>query len=259
MYLGSKMWERGWIRGDESIVASDDYTYCLMYETGLGQDPYTKLIRTKNIKDEDSYEDLGSTNEVSSWLPVIRPSNPPKAKENLFYLPINNVIYGVSYYNKVCFVYDIDKGQYYEGYEEGEMSPFILIEDGNAKLYKPDIFPVLYRVIREYDFYINTKKNLKPGITDSEIEEELGKGYLADWPSPEALKEGMEHPNEEVRKLSKWIMTIQEKGLSDDSETINKLIAFLIENENIEDDYAQDCIIKTLRYFNSSSIRTQND
>ncbi len=253
MYLGAKMWESGWVRGD-SIEGPDGYTYCLMLETGLMQDPHTKLIRTKDIKNEDTYEVLGSTNDESSWLPVIRPLNSPKVEGDMRYLPTNNVVYGVSHYNKVYFIYDIDNDQYYEGYESGEMSPFILIEHEDTKLYKPDIFPVLMRVVKEYDFYIDTKKYLEPDIKDSEIEEQLGKQYLADWPSPEALKGGMSHPNEEVRKLSKWIMAIQENGLSHDSEAIDELITFLIENINIKDDYAQDCLISTLGYFRNSYI-----
>ena len=46
VYLGAKMWEGGWVKVD-SITGPDGYTYCIFHETGIMQDPYTKLIRTK--------------------------------------------------------------------------------------------------------------------------------------------------------------------------------------------------------------------
>ncbi|MBL7215618.1 MAG: hypothetical protein ISS71_08065, partial [Phycisphaerae bacterium] len=147
LYMGAMAWESGWARGD-SLEGHDGYTYCIMHETGIGQDPHTKLIRTKNIKDENSYEDLGSVNAESSWLTVIRSTKISKGGHTIIYITSNNKAFAVSYNNYVPFIFDPENEVFYEG-DDATMSPFILIENEDSDLYDPDVIRVIWRTVTD--------------------------------------------------------------------------------------------------------------
>lgn len=242
MYIGDKMFEGGWEAGNP-ITGPDGYTYCLMYETGLMQDPKTKLIRTKNLKDEHSYEDLGTANTVSSWLRVVRSTDAPLSGNNKFYCTSNKIIVARGHFKKVAFAYDINHNQFYDEHGDNEVSPFLLLDE-NSSLYKPDVFWVIFLVVEDYYRHLESVKYLKSEFPDKKIELE----HRPTWPKPKMLRKGLQHPNDEVKKLSRWLSEIQENGYSRESETIAGLIEYLQEHETSNNQDIREHIATIFKY-----------
>lgn len=242
MYVGAKAWEIHWVKGD-SIEGPEGYTYCIMHETGLMQDPGEKLIRTKSIEDDAFYEELGQTIMEHSFLKVIRPSDIPKPGNYKLYLTSNNMLFANAYQRKVPFVYDIGHHQFYDEYGNREVSPFILL-DGKSVLYKPDVFWVISLVAEDYHRHIESIEYLKREFPNRDITLE----HTPDWPKPELLKEGLEHPNDEVKKLCKWLIEIQQNGFSKESESIPELIDYLLDNETSNNHDTREYISKIFEY-----------
>jgi hypothetical protein len=219
--IGSKMWEKGWIKGD-SIQGPDGYTYCIMYETGIGQDPKTKLIRTKDIEQEESYEDLGSVNAVSSRLTVIRPVDAAYGDETRLYLISNNIVYAVVYHNRTAFIYDIANHQFY-AHDNNMMSPFILIEKDDVELYKPDIAWAIWRAVKDYESYRDEQQYITEYFKEAAVTSE----YVPKWPMRADLDNGLAHPNKEVQKIAQWFLYIQQNGTNNDSGIGREIKEFL--------------------------------
>lgn len=228
VYLGSKAWERSWVKV-ESIEGPNGYTYCLMHETGIGQDPHTKLSRTKTPEDENSYKDIGIVNEASSWLTVIRPVAYARRIKTRLRITSNNMIFIACYDlgDHISFVYDIDPNQFYEEPENNKMSPFILIDGEDAELYESDVAWVISRVLQHYTSYVRQKEYISSLKKDGTLPTDYAiKDYVPEWPTQEALNDGLAHPNKEVQKIAGWLLHIQQNGL-DDSETSREIRAFL--------------------------------
>lgn len=231
LYFTAKAWEGGWYEGD-SIKGPEGYTYCIMYEDGLMQDPDTKLIRTKDHGNEDIYEDLGIIPDFfsefylkSGRIAVIRPARVAEKGETRLFMISDNLLFAVDRNNLMAFTYDIAGQQFYDTVNY-EMSPFILIEKADTKLCKPDYVLVILRAII----------------------------HRGKYPSQEVLKEGLAHPNKQVRQVSKWLTEIKEHGLADDSDPMSEIIDFLIGNLDSRDLDTQKSAVEALGYFQNSYI-----
>lgn len=233
MYLGSKAWERSWAKV-QVIQGPDGYTYCLMHETGLGQDPHTKLSRTKTPEDESSYEDLGQVNETSSRLPVIRPVALARRTNKRLHITAGNKIFINCYDlgNHVPFVYDIGTNQFYEDHVNNQVPPFILIDGAEVRLYEPDVAAVVERVREDFESYVEQKEYvtslIKAGKAPADY---VIEPYVPEWPAPEALAAGLAHPNKEVQKVAEWLLQIRQNGLGDGSEMSREIKKFLEKNQ----------------------------
>lgn len=245
LYIGVKAWEQGWARGD-SIEGPDGYTYCIMHETGMMQDPGDKLIRTKDLEAEESYEELGQKSTTSSWLAIIRPDN---VKPRQLYITSKNLVVAVSYKNKACFAYDIDDNRFY-GYDEiDKMSPFLLVKK-ETKLYEPDVFAVIMRVVEDVDCFTDYKKQY---VGDgSEVNKT--REYLPGCPNPEVLQAGLDHPNKEVQKISKWLLEIQNEGLASPSSTIREILNYVFKGLASENKTVRLNAIEICGYFQNNYI-----
>ncbi len=224
IYLGTRGWEPTWLKGD-TITGPDGYTYCLLHESGLMQDPSVKLIRTKDIKAEDTFEELGQNCLEFSWLSIIRPANRVKDNQSQLYMTSTNTIVAIPYFNKAVFAYSINENHCYGSGEIDTQSPFMLIEK-DTPLYEPDIFALI----------LCAAKNWPPGC-----------------PRLDKLQEGLTHPNPEVNKLSKWLLEVQAHGLSRDNETTQEVIDFLIAKIAITDPESQSNIIQIFGYCKESA------
>lgn len=224
-FLVSNAWKTEWVTVD-SIAGPDGYTYCLMHEMGAWQDPYTKLVRTKDPQDTEGYEELGLINEESSWLTVIRPVDVVQGPKRKLFLNSNQFVFWARA-KHTPFVYDIQNNEFYKDPENNTMSPFVLVNDANAELYQPDVVRVLERVLNDRKSYVNQKEYIMDYLNDANALTKFGVDkYVPDWPTQEALNAGLTHPNKEVQKIAAWLLHIQQNGM-DDSETSRQISELL--------------------------------
>ncbi len=242
LYSLETMWEGGWGKG-EAIEGPDGYTYCVMYEDGLMQDPKTKLIRTKNIWDDKSFEDLGQTNTTSSFMTVVRPDTSSLKRKGSLYLASNGNVFMIGSFDNIAFVYDIENEQFYEEYGDAEFSPFILLEE-KGELTESDVIWLIFLVVEEYHKHLESVEYLKNHTQGESITLDYEPRCL----KPDILKKGLLHPNCEVQKIARWLLEIQEKGFSNKSETINELIDYLTKHQNHRDSDTCKYIRKIFEY-----------
>ena len=205
----------------------DGYTYRFMRYSVL-QAQIMKLVRQKG----EIIEELGSNNGDSprSWASIIRPAGTLMDDYGQLYISSNNTIIGIPYGNHCYFAYEIEGGVFYGHGNIEEISPFLLVEK-DTQLHEPDVLALIYEVAH------------------SSVDIGQVGYYLPGCPRPDVLKKGLEHSNDEVKKLSKWLLEIQGHGLSYRSETMNELIDYLKENFNNTNhkDYREP-IRETLKY-----------
>ena len=235
-YSAYRTWNPRWTEQTE-ILGPDGYTYSFMNMSFLmGQE--MKLVREKPGH-PDSYEELGSVSGDSSlnWASVIRSANPTKYRYGQLLVGGDNVILGMGFANRCYFTYDIGSHAFYGDDAVETLSPFILIESQTA-LHEPDILATILETVK------NSHWNEPEGMLP-----DRKRDYSRGCPNPQVLNEGLKHPNREVQKLSKWLLEIQENGLSYSSDIIHEVIDFVVKEMNAEDIHVREYAVKVPGYF----------
>lgn len=236
-FLVSNAWKTEWVKG-QSLVGSDGYTYMLIHENGLTQDPRTRLVRTKDVFDENAYEELGITAKHEG-LAVIRPAG--QSQTGLYQL--ERAVYFV-FKNEVMFVYDVAAGQFYEWFENKDVPPFVLISNEDVQLCRSDEINVICRVVREIDIYTNQRRFL-----GSNVQKEL----IPNWPSEGDLTEALLHLNLKIRRIAQWISDTRLNGLEKDTETSADMVDFLKDSFFESDLLTRYRIVQALGCFRNSA------
>ena len=87
-----------------------------------------------------------------------------------------------------------------------------MIENEDVELYGPDIAWVISYVVKDYNSYRDRQQYISKDIKDAAS---LIHEYVPQWPTRDALDKGLVHQNQEVQKISKWILHIQQNGSDD--------------------------------------------
>ena len=227
---------------EAEIETSDGYIYSFMNFSFL-QAQVLKLVRAKDRDaDESEQEILGETNGDSprSWATVIRPAGAPEDNYGQLYLNAQGLIVGIRSDYDCYFAYDTHKEIYYGHGDIEDLSPFVLIE-AETQMNEPDVTALILEVAKDNFLYMEYME---------QYEQNTGRPYERSYdPEPNTLKEGLKHPNKEVKQLSRWLIEMQEKGLSVSSDMIHEIIDYLIEGMKSDQHQRRLYALKALGYF----------
>jgi len=212
-YLSYKMFNPPWTN-EATLVGPDGYTYYFMNYSML-QAQIMRLSRTSDTSAPVSkYEILGEAYGDSPriWASIIRPEGASDDDYGLLYLTDQGVILGFRYRQSCYFAYDIKEGTFFRGEAILNFSPYLLIQK-NTVLHEKDVYATILQVAKSIH-----ENYLFPGC-----------------PRRDVLSSNINHPNERVRIINKWLMEIHDKGLSTPTDTIHELLDYVfkgLESEN---------------------------
>jgi len=116
-----------------------------------------------------------------SWTPVVRPAAQAHEGHGQLYLSEGGMLVGIRYQNRCFLAYDRKTGRFFGHGDVETISPFVLIGP-TTKMHPPDVKALLAAV-------------------KTPIQE--GEGGRVD---PGRLREALQHPNGEVRKLARKLL-----------------------------------------------------
>lgn len=234
-YVGYKTWHPEWTKEAE-LVGPDGYTYSFM-NMSFFQGQTMLLVREKSGH-PDSYEELGSNNGdfPRSWASVIRPAGADDDDYGQLYLSADNVIVGIRTGNKCFFAYAVEDRVFYGHGAIEETSPFVLL-GAETKLHEPDVLATIFSMVEARHGH-HEKIDL-PGC-----------------PRPDTLEAGLKHPNEEVQKLSRWLLEVQQNGLAQPSDTIGDIVSYVIKKIDSSKSSVRKHAVRIAGYLESPGAET---
>jgi len=116
-----------------------------------------------------------------SWTPVVRPATQAHEGYGQLYLSPAGVLVGIRYRNRCFLAYDRKTGRFFGHGDVETISPFVLIGP-STRMYPPDVTALLAAV---------------------KTPAQEGEGGRV---NPDRLREALQHPNGEVRKLARKLL-----------------------------------------------------